>query len=102
MASDRRFTVVAFGEILWDLLPDGPVIGGAPFNFTYRINELGHEGYIVSRLGTDDYGTTSQSANAAAYPPAGLRAGRSYPPDRDGGNRTGRTSRNRTTPLSRK
>ena len=56
MHSKTAFTVVAFGEILWDLLPSGPVIGGAPFNFTYRINELGNEGLIVSCLGTDDYG----------------------------------------------
>jgi len=51
-----RRTVVAYGEILWDLLPTGAVLGGAPFNFVYRINSLGHRGVMVSRLGSDDLG----------------------------------------------
>jgi fructokinase len=49
-------TVVAYGEILWDLLPSGAVLGGAPFNFVYRVNSLGHRGVMVSRLGHDDLG----------------------------------------------
>jgi len=51
------FTVVAFGEALWDLLPTGPVLGGAPLNFAYRVNSLGHPSIIVSRLGKDDLGS---------------------------------------------
>ncbi|MBT8367019.1 MAG: hypothetical protein KJP23_20195, partial [Deltaproteobacteria bacterium] len=50
------FTVVAFGETLWDLLPTGPVLGGAPLNFAYRVDSLGHRSIIVSRLGKDDLG----------------------------------------------
>ena len=49
-------TVVACGEILWDILPSGVVLGGAPFNFVYRINSLGDLGIMVSRLGSDDLG----------------------------------------------
>ena len=49
-------TVVAFGEILWDLLPTGAVLGGAPFNFVYRVHSLGHRGVMASRLGRDDLG----------------------------------------------
>jgi fructokinase len=49
-------TVVAYGELLWDLLPSGAVLGGAPFNFVYRVNSLGHRGVMVSRLGRDDLG----------------------------------------------
>jgi fructokinase len=49
-------TVVSFGEALWDLLPTGPVLGGAPLNFAYRVNSLGHRSFIVSRLGKDDLG----------------------------------------------
>jgi fructokinase len=49
-------TVLSFGETLWDLLPSGPVLGGAPFNFAYRVNSLGDRGLIVTRLGRDDYG----------------------------------------------
>jgi fructokinase len=47
-------TIVAFGEILWDLLPSGAVLGGAAFNFVCRIDSLGHRGVMVSRLGLDD------------------------------------------------
>ena len=49
-------SVLAFGEILWDLLPSCVVLGGAPFNFTYRVNSLGDTGLMVSRLGRDDRG----------------------------------------------
>lgn len=48
--------VVSFGEILWDLLPSGAQLGGAPFNFAYRVNSLGDRGIIVSRLGRDELG----------------------------------------------
>ncbi len=51
-----RKTIVAFGETLWDLLPSGPVLGGAPCNFAYRVNSLGSRGVIVTRLGRDDLG----------------------------------------------
>lgn len=49
-------TVVSFGEILWDILPDETVLGGAPFNLAYRINSLGDTGIIISRIGNDDLG----------------------------------------------
>jgi fructokinase len=48
--------VVAFGEALWDLLPSGPVLGGAPLNFAYRVNCLGHRGVMMSQLGHDAFG----------------------------------------------
>lgn len=56
MENNAKHTVVAFGEVLWDLLPTGPLIGGAPFNFANRINELGHTSLMVSRLGNDELG----------------------------------------------
>ena len=49
-------TVLAFGEVLWDILPSCTVLGGAPFNFTYRVNSLGDTGLTVSRLGRDELG----------------------------------------------
>ena len=80
MNRNADFTVVAFGEILWDLLPSGPVIGGAPFNFTYRINELGHQGYMVSRLGADKYGQQARERVAQLQIPADyLQTDVSYP-----------------------
>lgn len=36
----RKFTVVGLGEILWDLLPDGKQLGGAPANFAYHAQGL--------------------------------------------------------------
>jgi fructokinase len=52
----KKKIIVSFGEILWDLLPDTTVLGGAPFNFTYRVNTLGDTGLMVSRLGLDTLG----------------------------------------------
>jgi fructokinase len=49
-------TVLSFGESLWDLLPSGPALGGAPFNLAYRVNSLGERGVIASRLGRDPLG----------------------------------------------
>jgi fructokinase len=49
-------TVLAFGELLWDVFPNGEVLGGAPANFCYRVNGLGHDGWLVTRLGKDDRG----------------------------------------------
>jgi len=51
-----RKTVLGYGETLWDLLPSGAVLGGAPFNFVYRVNCLGDRGLICTRLGRDDLG----------------------------------------------
>jgi fructokinase len=50
------YTVVSFGEVLWDLLPSGPVLGGAPFNFACRVTSLGDRGLMASRLGRDERG----------------------------------------------
>jgi fructokinase len=49
-------TLLSFGETLWDLLPAGPVLGGAPCNLAYRVNALGERGLIVTRLGQDELG----------------------------------------------
>ena len=52
----KKFRIAAFGEVLWDLLPDASLLGGAPFNFTYRINSLGNEGLMISAIGKDTLG----------------------------------------------
>ncbi len=49
-------TILSLGEILWDLLPSGAVLGGAPFNFAYRVHSLQYQSRMVSRLGRDEYG----------------------------------------------
>lgn len=48
--------VVGIGELLWDLLPDGPRLGGAPFNATANLARLGHDVQFVTVVGDDDLG----------------------------------------------
>jgi fructokinase len=49
-------TVVGIGEILWDLLPGGRQLGGAPANFAYCCHLLGNRGVVASRVGGDQLG----------------------------------------------
>ena len=48
--------IVSVGEVLWDLLPDGPQLGGAPANFAGHARALGAEVTLVSRVGRDPLG----------------------------------------------
>lgn len=56
MVSNKRHIVVGLGELLWDLLPSGKQLGGAPANFAYITSLLGDEGIPASRLGQDALG----------------------------------------------
>jgi fructokinase len=56
MSDKGKKTILAAGEVLWDLLPDGPRLGGALFNLAARINRLGDRALMVSRLGRDALG----------------------------------------------
>ena len=49
----QRHKVVGLGEILWDMLPNGKQLGGAPSNFAYISALLGNEGIVASRVGND-------------------------------------------------
>lgn len=48
--------VLAFGEILWDIIDGNEHLGGAPFNFSAHSAQCGNESYIISRIGDDDRG----------------------------------------------
>jgi fructokinase len=48
--------VVGLGEVLWDLLPQGACLGGAPSNFAYITTLLGDRGIVASRVGEDARG----------------------------------------------
>jgi fructokinase len=54
--------IAAFGELLWDLLPGGKVLGGAPANFIYRINSFGDHGTLLSKVGNDKAGKEAREA----------------------------------------
>lgn len=48
--------VVGMGEALWDVLPEGKKIGGAPANFAYHVSQFGLPGCVVSAVGDDALG----------------------------------------------
>ena len=48
--------VICYGEILWDILANGEVPGGAPMNVAYHLNKLGHLPAVITRIGNDERG----------------------------------------------
>lgn len=48
--------IVGLGEILWDVLPEGKKLGGAPANFAYHASQFGMNGLAVSAIGRDSLG----------------------------------------------
>ena len=48
--------VLSLGELLWDLLPQGKRVGGAPANFAYHAQCNGAESYVISAVGEDSLG----------------------------------------------
>ena len=55
METGRKY-VVGIGEALWDVLPEGKKIGGAPANFAYHVSQFGLESRVVSAVGDDALG----------------------------------------------
>ncbi|MBV5348622.1 carbohydrate kinase [bacterium] len=53
---NKKFTIIGMGEVLWDLLPDGKILGGAPVNFAYHAMQLGAVGVAISSVGDDELG----------------------------------------------
>jgi len=51
-----EFVIAGLGELLWDVLPQGAALGGAPANFSYHVNCLGGRGVPVSTVGDDARG----------------------------------------------
>lgn len=48
--------VVGIGEALWDILPEGKKLGGAPANFAYHVSQFGLRSQVVSAIGGDKLG----------------------------------------------
>ena len=54
---NNQSIVVGMGEALWDVLPEGKKLGGAPANFAYHVSQFGLESRIVSAVGQDKLGS---------------------------------------------
>jgi fructokinase len=52
----KQHLILGLGELLWDVLPEGPRLGGAPSNFAVMAGRLGDHAAILSRIGRDDLG----------------------------------------------
>src|SRR3954471_16835981 len=55
-AEVRWATVVCFGEVLWDCLPKGIFLGGAPINAAYHLSRQGLNALPVTAVGRDFLG----------------------------------------------
>ena len=51
--------VLGLGELLWDVLPEGPRLGGAPANFSVMAARLGNHAVLLSRIGRDKLGRSA-------------------------------------------
>lgn len=56
MSQSQENYIVGIGEALWDMLPEGRKIGGAPANFTYHVSQFGLDAVAVSAVGDDALG----------------------------------------------
>ncbi len=54
--------IVGLGEALWDCLPEGKKLGGAPANFAYHAGQFGFDTLAVSALGEDALGEETIAA----------------------------------------
>ena len=57
--------IVGLEEVLWDVLPEGKQLGGAPANFAYHVSQFGHDALAISAVGNDALGDeTLEALNA--------------------------------------
>ncbi|SMP32898.1 carbohydrate kinase family protein [Chryseobacterium profundimaris] len=53
---DKQPYIVCFGEVLWDVFPEGSKAGGAPFNVAYNVHKAGIDVKVISKTGDDNLG----------------------------------------------
>ena len=58
------------GEVLFDVYPAGPKLGGAPANFAYHCRQLGLNSLVISAVGHDDLGERARQLLASKFLPA--------------------------------
>jgi fructokinase len=72
--------VVVIGEALADLLPQGAVLGGAPFNVARNLAALGRRPLMITRIGSDALGTAiARQFDHFGLDPAGLQRDAALP-----------------------
>jgi fructokinase len=54
--ASRKVRITSFGELLWDVFPDGARLGGAAANVAFHAAQLGAESRLISRVGRDQPG----------------------------------------------
>ncbi|GAA4155988.1 carbohydrate kinase [Chryseobacterium ginsenosidimutans] len=54
--TDKNPYIVCFGEVLWDIFPEGSRAGGAPFNVAYNVHKMGIDVNMLSKIGNDELG----------------------------------------------
>lgn len=54
--SDKQPLTMSIGEVLWDMLPDGKALGGAPTNVAWHCAQLGASAHVASAVGRDPLG----------------------------------------------
>ncbi|WP_217607138.1 carbohydrate kinase [Chitinophaga sp. GbtcB8] len=50
------YNIICFGEMLWDVLPQKELPGGAPMNAAYHLQKQGQQVAVISKVGKDNYG----------------------------------------------
>ena len=60
--TDNANLIVGLGEVLWDVLPEGKKLGGAPANFAYNVRQFGFDSLAVSAVGDDKLGEETLAA----------------------------------------
>jgi fructokinase len=74
------FNIIGIGEVLWDMLPSGPQLGGAPANFAYHARALGANAQIITRVGRDAHGhEIIRRITAMGLPATGVQFDESAP-----------------------
>ncbi len=57
---EKKRYVVGLGEVLWDVLPEGAKLGGAPANFAFNVGQLGFPAVAISAIGRDSLGDEAE------------------------------------------
>ena len=60
MMENQNGIIIGMGEALWDILPEGKKLGGAPANFAYHMSQFGYDSLAVSAIGEDKLGEEIQ------------------------------------------